>query len=302
MTEPLSLEAMSGLNPMGFLAALGVLDVIGRQLPNVEPTLAWSDGLRPVPLVTGVESIEALIGVILDDRDTWRSSVVLEGFDGWRPDDVKPEPDEIRPWFEAADRSQHPGDLPLIHSLISEGALANKGDAKPTHFHFTAGQQKFLVMCRQLRDELDDEHLREALVGPWTRRSPLPVLGWDNEQGERLHALSSKSPSSGKKTGVPGAEWLAFLGLRFFPVVTTTAGSLVTTGCAPEWKRGGSFAWPLWDEPLIDIEIGALIALDPGRTTPQERAERGITQVYRADIRRADQGGYGSFGPTLPIL
>lgn len=298
----LRIEPISGTNPVGFLAALGLLDIITRRTPDVGATLAWSDDLRPVPILGGIDSIDHLVELVLADRDTWHNSVVLEGFDGWRPDDVKADPKEVRPWFEAAERSTHEGDLPLLHALISEGALANKGDSKPTHLHFTAGQQKFLVMCRELRDELNADLLHEALVGPWTRESQLPVLGWDNDHGERLHALSRKSPSSDKKTGVPGAEWLAFLGLRFLPVATTPAGALLTTGCAPEWKTGGSFTWPLWDVALRDIEIDALIGVDLAHCGVAERRERCVSRIYRVEIRRTDQGGYGSFGPTLPLI
>lgn len=302
VSVPLRLQPMNGRNPLGFLAALGVLDVLTRHHPDRRPTLVWGSGLRSVPEITGAGEIDELISLILADRDTWKRSVVLGGPNGEQPADIKPDPADVRPWFEAAERSAHPGDLPLLHALISEGALAGKGDSKPTHLHFTAGQQKFLDMCRQLRDGVTAEHLVEALIGPWTRSSPLPVLGWDNDAGERLHALSRKSPSSVKKTGVPGAEWLAFLGLRFFPVVTTSGGELLTTGCAAAWKTGGSLTWPIWDEPLTAVEVEVLLALDWERISPDQCRERRVTTVCRAPIRRADQGGYGSFGPTLPIL
>lgn len=300
MTE-LRLDPLNGLNPLGFLAALGVLDVLQRVRPDRSPTLYWSDGIRPMPTVTGADGIEDLVSVILDDRESWQESVVLQGWGAERPDDIKPDPKDVSTWFRAAELSAHAGDLPLLHALISEGALAGKGDSKPTHLHFTAGQQKFLEMCRQLRDELDRSHIVEALDGPWTRSSKLPVLGWDNEQGERLFAYSRKEPSSGKKTGVPGADWLAFLGLRFLPVSTTSGGELVTAGCAPTWKVGGHLTWPLWSRPLGSVEVSMLLVEDQSSMSPVQRELRGITRLSRAPIRRADQGGYGSFGPTLPI-
>ncbi len=204
-------------------------------------------------------------------------------------------------WFRAAISSPHGGDLPLLHALVSEGALAGKGDSKPTHLHFTAGQQKFLVMARGLRDQLTEGHLREALMGPWSYESELPVLGWDNNRSERLHALSSESPTGTKKRGVPGAEWLGLMGLRFFPVATTNRNELLTTGCAKAWKSGGHLTWPLWTGALTAAEIAPLLSENHEHLASTERHARGVDRLLRAPIRRADQGGFGSFGPTSPV-
>ncbi|MCB1029256.1 MAG: hypothetical protein KDB24_16010 [Microthrixaceae bacterium] len=294
-------SALVGSNPLGFLAALGLIDVLARAVPDAQPTLRWEGTLRPQAAVGGLGELDRVVEAVMTDRDRWNRSVVLEGPDGERPLDIKPEVDQVGPWFRAAATSEHPGDLPLLHGLISEGAVAGKGDSKPTHLHFTAGQQKFLAMVRDLRDNLTDDHVVEALIGPWRYESALPVLGWDGDRSERLHALSRKSPASEKKLGVPGAEWLAFLGLRYLPVATTARLELVTTCCAPAWKAGGHLTWPLWERPAGDAAIAALLRSDFFGLDPDQRRERGLSGVLRAPIRRADQGGYGSFGPTSPV-
>jgi hypothetical protein len=183
--------------------------------------------------------------------------------------------------------------------LVAEGAVARKGDSKPTAFHFTAGNQRFLVMIRDLCAGVGAERIAEALVGPWRYDSPLPVLGWD-ARGERIYALRGADPAKEKKLGVPGADWLAFLGLRFFPVAVDS-GKLRTTGCGGRWKRE-TFTWPLWCVGLTSAVVGSLLA--DGNLTRlgvADRQQLGVSEVFQAPIRRSDQGGYGSFGPPAPV-
>lgn len=300
MRAEVTLTGLNGTNPLGLFAALGTLDVLTRSGLAKPPTLHWEGELIPTPVIGGVDILDQLCEQIMEDRETWTSSVALNGPEGELPGDIKPDTADVAPWFRAAMASQNPGDLPLLHALISEGALAGKGDSKPTHLHFTAGQQKFLGMVRELRDQLTLAHLYEALAGPWAYQSELPVLGWDNNRSERLHALSRSSPTGTKKRGVPGAEWLGVLGLKFFPVATTPRHELLTTCCAPNWKVGGHLTWPLWADALTAPEIAYLLTENATALSPLARRARGVTTVLRAPIRRADQGGYGSFGPTSP--
>ncbi len=296
MSGPIELTGLTGSNPAAFMAALGVLDVATRALPEDDVRLWWQGRLLPKAVIDGPDSVDHLIDLVLADRDRWRESVVFTGFDGANPTDVKADPDDVRPWFEAAAESDHPEDLRLLHGLISEGAVAGKGDSKPTHLHFTAGQMKFLSIAAQARDGIDSERVREALIGPWKYGSKLGVLRWDNERGERLHALSAKSPTSTKSLGVPAVDWLAFLGLQFFPTVTDGAG-LLTAACLRAWKSGGEMHWGVWGEPAGAAEVAVLLRQS---AKDQDRwSELGMSGRFKAEIRRTDQGGYGSFGPTV---
>jgi len=297
MTE-FALKPLIGTNPLGVLAALGAFDVAHRLLPDIPVTLHWSGGLIPHPVLSGPEHVEHLIALIDTDRQRWASSTVLTGPAGEAPSDLKLESNRIRDWIQEASVSSHPEDLKLLHALVSEDAVAGTGDSKPTHLHFTAGQQKFLSMVRILNQELTVDQLREALIGPWRYESELPVLGWDS-RGERIYALRGFSPSGDKKTGVPGADWLGFLGLRFFPVATTPSGALLTSCCSRRWKTG-TLTWPLWDRPLSERAIVSMLAGPLTKLTASEQAERGIATLLTAPIRRTDQGGYGSFGPSAP--
>lgn len=298
----IELRPLRGHNPGGFLAALGALDVATRHCEGARPTLRWSSEVDPFAILEGPGDVDQLIEMCDVDLERWRRSPVLE----WPPDgpfvDLKVTQDQLRDWVDAVHAASTPdsdADLRLHSALVVEGGVAGKGDSKPTHLHFTAGQQRFLVMVRELRDNLGVESFEEALGGPWRYESELPVLGWD-ARGERIHALSGPAPSSVKKTGVPGAEWLGFLGLRFLPI-SVEDGQVVTTGCSRGWKFG-SFTWPLWGDHLSAAAVAAL--LSRGDLPDLSEAQRGsldVSALLRCPIRRSDQGGYGSFGPSSPM-
>lgn len=295
-----ALPALEGTNPLGFLAALGALDALACANPGA--TLRWTDELVPHAAVGGVSDLDMLLDVIDRDRERWPDSALLNFPKDSPLADAKPDEKLLREWFEVmAEQHDDRADSDLLCALVAEGALDGNKKAKPTHLHFTAGQQKFLEMVRSLAADVDRERLREAICGPWRYDSPLPSLSWD-ARGERVYAVRAINPSKEKRLGVPGSDWLAFRGLVFYPVTRTVTGSLRTTACDPGWKRS-AFRWPLWSVPCTRNVIGSLVAdgtlVSQSRRTrlrPDDLAARGILSVLEAPVRRTDQGGYGSFG------
>lgn len=93
MTRGIELPALDGTNPLGFLAALGVLDVLHRA--GREPTVRWTSDLVPVPVYEGVSDADELVALIDADRARWQDSVVLRGPASGRLDDVKPSPEVL---------------------------------------------------------------------------------------------------------------------------------------------------------------------------------------------------------------
>jgi len=289
-----ALPALAGSSPLGFLAALGALSVADRSKPERHSALRWTEALVPSAVLTGPESIYELLDWAIADLERWLGSALL----GLPAADIKPPPLVLHDWLRVlSERERRETDL--FAALLAEGAQAGNNASKPTHLHFTAGQQQFLAMVRTLAQHVDRDALEEALRGPWRYESTLPTLGWD-VRGERVYALRGFDPSKEKRNGVPGADWLAFLGLTFLPVFARD-GKLVTTGCEPDWKSG-SFVWPIWDVPLSPMAIRSLLAFDGLRdeTETQLRA-RGIFGVLQAPIHRSDQGGYGSFRAPQPV-
>lgn len=319
----LALPALEGTNPVGFLAALGVLACLDRA--GRSPTLCWTDDLVPIAVISGASSIVDVVEVVDADRQWWaRESVTMH----WESQtDLKVSPPVLHAWAAAvrsawiADRRNpwRRADVDLWTALVAEGAIAGTGDAKPSHLHFTAGQQQFLEMARALAEALAPDQLTKALTGPWQRdlKGKLKTFGWD-AQGDRVYALRADDPSASKdkRAGEPGADWLAFLGLTFLPV-STRRQRLRTTGCNDPWKHG-AFRWPLWRFPAGPPSVSALVGdrmivgggsaaagvLGDRRKRPSSRllAARGVSLLLESPIRRTDQGGYGSFGAPAVLV
>jgi hypothetical protein len=294
----LALPALEGTNPLGFLAALGVLDALTCQVDSA--TLRWTDELVPHAIIGGLDDLDPLLDMLDRDREEWSDSALL-AFPQESPlPDAKPDKLKLRKWFEAVSREHGPrAGSDHLCALVAEGAFDGKENAKPTHLHFTAGQQQFLEMIRTLASNVDRDRLREAVCGPWAYDSPLPSLSWD-ARGERVYAVRATNPSNEKRLGVPGADWLAFRGLVFYPVTRTVSGSLRTTACDPEWKRS-AFRWPLWWVSGTRDVVWSLVAdktliSQRANVQPEALNARGVLSVLQAPIRRTDQGGYGSFG------
>ncbi len=297
--KEMALLALEGTNPLGYLAALGALDALTRKVDGA--TLRWTDELVPHAIVGGVGDLDTLIDALDRDREEWTGSALL-GFPRESPlPDAKPDQLKLRGWFEAVSMEGGHAASDHLCALVAEDALDGKRNAKPTHLHFTAGQQQFLEMVRTLASSVDRARLTEAVRGPWAYDSSLPSLSWDS-RGERVYAVRANNPSTEKRLGVPGADWLAFRGLVFYPVTRTATGSLRTTACDSDWKRS-AFRWPLWAVPASREIVASLVA---DRTLVSQGADirvdnlapRGIFCVLQAPIRRTDQGGYGSFGAS----
>ncbi len=292
----LTLTGLDGANPLGFLAALGVVEAATDD--SSEACLAWryQGAWRPV-LTSACADIDALIECLdADRRDCVDDPALALEYDGKR--DLKPPPDGFREFLvqllEHATATER-GSVDWASAFATDVAVDNNGNTKPTALHFTAGQQQFLQMVNELVNGVTKEDLVEALRGPWRYERPLPVMGWD-ATSSRDYALRATDPSTDKKRGVPGADWLAVRGLAFLP--TFPRGSRVlTSGCVGGWKDG-RFRWPLWTVPLSRAVIRSVLGQDVEDMTKHERLARGIGAVFSSGIKRSDQGGYGSFEPA----
>jgi hypothetical protein len=314
MTKELILTGLDGSNPLAFFAALGVLAAVtehAKQFHLLPPKLSWRDEGRWHPVLQGTGEKEQLLALLLHDRSSWSSEPVLglsykkegkETTDNKKvviANDLKPSPQVYRDFLKgllSACTPEARRSVDYVACFATETARDHKGNVKPTALHFTAGQQELLKAVKELLQGLSREHFIEALFGPWKYQSPLPGLGWD-ATASRDYAYRASDPSKEKKLGVAGADWLAFRGLKFFPVAPIKS-RIETTGCTGEWKTG-KFTWPLWDVPLTEYATKSLVGLPRVEKLPsEERGARGIAQVFCSQIRRSEQGGYGSFLPA----
>jgi hypothetical protein len=223
--------------------------------------------------------------------------------------DLKPRPEKFRKYLRDLVKRVDLANAPLtfLHqprrsldyasAFGTDVAVDNNKNVKPTALHFTAGQQEFLKSVLELIEGVNEIDLEEALFGPWQYERELPVLSWDSSVS-RDYALRADDPSKSKKTGIPGADWLAFRGLAFVPVAPV-GSEIQTAGCSGGWKFGGAFTWPLWNRALSVSAVRSVMTFaDLDELNARERRARGIELVLRSGIRRSDQGGYGSFLPS----
>jgi hypothetical protein len=292
----LMLPGLDGTNPLGFFAALGVLRALTDSGSDARLAWGYSAGWRAVVVSEHPDS-DGLVAILDADRRLCLSDPALAlAYDNKR--DLKPAPATFRRFLAALAADAVPGyrrSVDWAAAFASDVVVDNNGNTKPTAFHFTAGQQQFLQMANDLASQVSVDDLREALDGPWRYNRPLPVLGWDATVS-RDYALRASDPSTDKKLGVPGADWLALRGLTFFPVFPR-GQRLLTTGCKGGWKDG-SFTWPLWTSPLPPCVVGSVVGLNVGHMSRLERQAHSIGAVFVSRIKRSDQGGYGAFEPA----
>ena len=301
------LTGLEGTNPLGFLAALGVQVAFASELQ--QPRLWWSDDVTPHAVVDGGGdgdgdgdfSTDRIADQALAVFAEWSKSPATnpsrpDGSAMPKGDELKLTPADLRTYLGQTRRCDSGG--ALITALVAEGSLDKQGAAKPSDLYFTAGQQKFLGMARQVLSRTSRDDVLTGLEGPWGYGSELPSLMWDVFD-DRVYALAADDPAKEKKLTNPGPEALAVLGLSLHPVFAGRDRTL-TQGCSGSWKTG-YYSWPLWCRPASPRGVRSLLvhAYHHPTATGRERWLRawGVSRILRSPIRRSGQGGYGTFGP-----
>lgn len=303
MSEGIVLSGVDGSNPLGFLAAVGLLRWLTEEDPEQDGvvTLHWRDEGVWRPVLGGVSDLEGAIQRIADDARSWLDAPALnlsyEKVDKKGVKvvyDLKPPPDVFRDWLRSLQGQARGQEFAAAYGVAE--VTDNNGNVKPTALHFTAGQEVFLKAARELADGINVEHVRDALLGPWTYTNALKHLRWDASLNQN-YALRATAPTAKAPPGVPGANWLAFLALPLFPVAGR--GRRLETACAGGGWKDGRFRWPVWVVPAALPSVRALLTSSGlERLTAEQRRVRGIGQVFACSIVRADNGGRGTFSPA----
>jgi hypothetical protein len=309
----LLLTGLTGSHPLGFLAAIGLLRCCER-LPGVGPSrLFWrrdADWCAVVQTDSPLSPDDLVVALVT--RQLGRAA---------RPelywaDDLKTDLDTYRAAAAAAVQEALAGHREYADYLAAfacDAGADSEGELRPTAFHMTSGQQKFLKEVRGLAGRLTAgvsvsrrrkgaaEMFREALFGPWRYEDPQHSLGWDPTT-ERLHALRGKSPTKEPSQGVAGAVWLAFEALPLFPCFLSR-GRPATRGFS-RTEGATVFSWPLWEEPTTLATVGSLLGLEEltcERPPLAELRARGVAAVFRSERYRVKtQGAYYIFRPACP--
>jgi len=292
------LGGMSGANPLGFLGALGLLRLI--RLRTATARLGFLADGSYHPFIEGFDG--DLAAAIAEDaihgqgRQAWNLEYEKTEKRGVKVvADLKAPPDTFARFLsDCIDSWLSETDEPVAYAAAfgTSVAVDNKGNTKPTAFHFTAANQQFLGTIESIRASVSRDWAAESLFKGHAAR-PGSNVRWD-PGAERNWALMAADPND-DGTSVDGPmEWLAFRGLPLFPC-SPRGGRIVTTAVS---GRGDDMelTWPLW---CLPASLGTVrSALQMGwDESPLSRSNRGVFAVCTSKIRRTSQG-FGNFGPA----
>jgi hypothetical protein len=295
------LTGVDGSNPLGFLAALGLLRVATTANPGARLGFAADGSFNA--FLDGLENSSQLAALVSVDADraagspSWRLTYAKTEKRGTKEvADLKAPPEEFRKFLGRCLECWVKGDGEAVAYAAAFGtdvAVDGKGNTKPTAFHFTAANQQFLGAVEAIRESLTQEWIEDSLFRGHGEK-PGSNLRWD-PGAERNWALMASNPNDeGTRVNAP-LEWLAFRGLPLLPSFPRGA-RIITTAVL---GRGDdmTFTWPLWSPATSLQTVRSALQLDwTGR--PRERAVRGVFAVCSSSIRRTSQG-FGNFGPPV---
>lgn len=291
---------VDGSNPLGFLASLGLLRVV----PGAKLGFTDDGSFRAVVDVPDKTESELAAHIAADAEAAvnayapWRFTYTKPATKKQGPQkvaDLKPPPDDFKRFLATCIGAWLTGNDEAASYAAAYGtdvAVDNKGNTKPTAFHFTAANQTFLGAVEGIRASVTQEWVETSLFKGHGER-PGSNLRW-NPGAERNWALMANNPNADGTLVDAPLEWLAFCGLPLLP--SFPQGSrIITTGVV---GRGDdmTFTWPLWSNPASLPTIRSALQID-WTESATERAARGIFAICRSTIRRTSQG-FGNFGPS----
>lgn len=294
------LTGLSGDNPLGFLAALGVHVAINAAEPG--STIRWNNGINIYPIVSPEVKLSTVVRDIHIIVQKWLSGSALDP-------NVHPRlylnSQEIRRYLDRA--RQNVGDNSFAQCLVAEGSLASggkrTGKARTSVLDFTAGGKELLNIMREILREVTEEQITSDLLHPGRYSEGGKSLSWDLVS-DRVYALRSDEPKSQNNLTRPGAEALAILGLSLHPCFGGRQ-KIMTQGCGRIENGSRIYTWPLWDKPTSLKTTESLLAhASDVKPYDSERVfwyrSWGIRKVLQSQIRIRGQG-HGSFGPPKVI-
>jgi len=307
--KAIRLTGLVGSSPLGALAAFGLLRVCSEIRELIDARLSWTgEEVSGTPLddwiavlTTAEQTTPENLAELLIARQQKRPAADFD----WSAD-IRSDPKMFEDilgkhatsaTFEMERRTPADFFAAFGSETVRDSA---KGLIKPTAFHMTSGQQKFLKNLKDVAESLGKRSVdafTEALFGPWQYKDPFHALGWD-PAAERLYALRYRAPTSESPRCVRAAVWLAYEALPLFPTVRIGA-RLETTGFSRSEGKV-RFTWPIWTRPIRLNTLRSLLGikeLHKGGTGREALRNRGVAAVYQA-IRSEFGQGYAILRPS----
>lgn len=334
--DGLVLPGIDGSTPLGFMAALGVLQVLEAQAKDPDPdarplgypSLSWKqlDAWRPV--LHGPRELDALVNTIMLDVASWADSPLL-GFRYVKLEKQGPKTvgglkaplAVVRAWQRNQRDAEHEEAVAFAAGLFCDAVVeeskkpATSEDhtkcgvvydrdvgleqiVERTFFDFTSRNAQFLEQVQVIREYLQPEVVHAALE----RGAP------DYLAAKTARTLdwdpTSDTPGAiftGYQRGfLPAHEWLAFRSLGCFPLASSGQRVLLTA-CKGR-RLEGEFTWPLWEHPASLEAVRSLLGYPnmDSLTAPGRRA-LGLSALFRANLTKKADGYTGTFSPARPV-
>ena len=298
----IELRALRGNDPLGFLAALGVVWLCDRQL-GIACRLGWPDGPANAASLdadggpTGADLAALLRSVAVDTHVAGRPVPGLDGFpptqEGGGSDPVRNlSLDEGRGYARRAlERPTEPwGEWVTAVASVAPMRL-DKG--KLNHSAFLAGPGT-VWLSRTLKKHLDavvsDADALPRALGRWRRRTIGLTGAYLDHRAFRDTGTTQQLDKAVLNRVEIGATWLALMAMPWFPMRADEQER------APCWHERRRFRWPVWSE-VSDPDAVAVILDHPAVAFPDPAAlaSLGVDAVYEAE-RRAGSDSDGPLG------
>lgn len=323
----LVISGIDGGSPLGFLAAIGLLQVLNdaRTEGSPAPRLLWRqlDAWRPV--FHGAGSLESVVEAVYEDCKRWNESPLL-AFRYVKQEKQGPKAvgglraplAVVRAWLSARRSAEDEESLAYGAALFCDGVTEVNKKPATAEGHLTLGipvdpdvdmdltvernfldltarNAQFLEQVELIRGHLTPEGIEQALrLGTADYDAPR-TLDWDP---------ASDTPAAiytGYRRGfLPVHEWLGFRALRLFPLASAGARP-VMTACSGR-RLNGDFTWPLWERPASLDAVRSLVSYP--RLPDLEAHERqalGISALHQAGLTKKADGYTGTFAPARPV-
>ncbi len=286
-THGIMLNGIDGANLLGFLAAIGTLQVANLDESSTEWKLgwwhigAWTPVLFGDDAVTPGDLLEALmlnLKAIEDNR----------AFEFAKNLTISPE--EFRRVTQDAQRCATLQDRRRADFMAAFGSetlvTRDKKKIQDTDLRTMSGasNQHFLGTMKSLAEETETEHLQTSLFETWRYTDAKPNLRWDPVDNRR-HALRWTAPTDDPIKTMRGANRLAVEALPLFPTAPGEK-NLYTTGFSQRQGKGVFMTWPIWESALGPDTVRSLLSLDELQTSKPDRARlqaMGVVEVYRSE-------------------
>lgn len=328
--QGLLIPGIDGTTPIGFLAALGLLQLLEdvRGSRDVLPRLAWRqlDAWRPA--LHGIDSLDAVAQLVLEDRTQWADSALL-AFRYVKQEKQGPKAvgglraplSVVRAWSRSLREEQNEAALAYGAALFCDGVTeVNKKPAtsedhlsagiavdpdvdieltvERSFFDLTSRNAQFLEQVEFIRNYLTLEGIQRALGSgepDYEAAKSARTLDWDP---------SSDTPGAiytGFRRGfLPVHEWLGFRALRLFPLAHL--GTKVRMTACTGRRLDGDFTWPLWEQPATCDSVRSLLGHPQlSELTQEQRRAFGISALLCAGLTKKADGYTGTFAPARPV-